>query len=287
MNEEQDSLVKIREYIKNKIEVNLLFITGSHRKNGHTQYLGRQAMDAAQQIPGVHTKFIDLAARVINPCESCEDKNGARRCFQLVEGEPDFEACPATRDNDDMIEIWKSIMWCDGMVIGSPVYTGTVSGVLKNVLDRAIVGLKTRKYWLRDKVGGAFAVAAHGYGGQEFTVVTIENFYRFAGMIIVPDGSPTEADIERLSSTTPPWSAQSVVWDRAHFCAATADPTRGAIKNDLVGISNVRGLGEHVAVLSKWIKAGREPVALSTYRHFAKAPLKQSSTRDEAGSAGN
>jgi multimeric flavodoxin WrbA len=275
MNEGQDGLVKIREYIKNEIEINLLFLTGSQRKNGHTQYLGREAMDAAQRIPRVHTKFIDLAECVINPCESCEDKNGARKCFQLVNGEPDYAACPATRDNDDMTEIWKAIMWCDGMVIGSPVYASTVSGVLKNAIDRAIVGLKTRKYWLRDKVGGAFAVAAHVYGGQEFTILTIENFYRHTGMIIVPDGSPTEADIERLGSTTPPWSAQSVVWDRTHFCGATADPTRGAIKNDLVGISNVRGLGERVALVTKWVKAGREPVPLSIYRHFAKPPLQQ------------
>ncbi len=274
MREDSTRLVEIREAIMREVEVNLLFLTGSHRQNGHTQYLGREAMDAAQQVPGVHTKFIDLAGSIINPCESCEDKHGARRCFQLVDGEPDYEACPANRDNDDMVDIWKAIMWCDGMVIGSPVYAGTVSGILKNVMDRAIVGLKTRKYWVRDKVGGAFAVAAHVYGGQEFTIVAIENFYRHTGMIIVPDGSPTEADIERLSDTTCQWSSQSVVWDRAHFCGATADPTKGAIKKDLVGISNVRGLGERVALVTKWVKAGREPVPLKVYRHFAKPSIQ-------------
>lgn len=274
MNEEQNSLSKIREYILNEVEVNLLFLTASHRKKGHTQYLGREAMDAAQQIPKVHTKFIDLAGYNINPCRSCETKTGARRCILLVDGEPDYASCPATKKSDDMIEIWKSMLWCDGMIIGSPVYAGTVSGVLKNVIDRAIVALKTRKYWLRDKVGGAFAVAAHVYGGQEFTIATIENFFRFTGMIIVPDGSPTEADIERLANTTPPWSRQSVVYDRTHFCGATADPTRGAIKNDLVGISNVRGLGERVALVTKWVKAGRVPTKMKVYQHFVKAPIQ-------------
>ncbi len=272
MSTDQEAAARVREFIFNDIEVNLLVLTGSHRKNGHTQYLGRQAMEAAQQIPKVNTRFIDLADCVINPCESCEDKQGARRCFQLVDGEPDYQACPATRDNDDMTEIWKAIMWADGLIIGSPVYASTVSGVLKNTMDRAIVGLKTRKYWLRDKVGGAFAVAAHVYGGQEFTILTIENFFRHTGMIIVPDGSPRDADIERLSQTTPPWSAQSVVWDRTHFCGATADPTRGAIQHDLVGISNVRGLGERVARVTKCVKAGREQVGLKIYRHFARPP---------------
>jgi len=273
MGEEQLSAESLRHHILHDVDVNLLFLTGSHRKGGHTQFLGREAMDAAQQVPGVHTQFIDLADCVINPCRSCEDKGGARRCFRLVDGEPNYRGCPATRAPDDMTEIWKAIMWCDGMVIGSPVYAGNISGILKNALDRAIVGLKTRKYWLRDKVGGAFAVAAHVYGGQEFTIAGIENFYRMAGIIIVPDGSPTDEQIERLDQVTAPSSAQSVVWDRAHFCGATADPTRGAIAKDLVGISNVRGLGERVAMVAKWVKAGRQPVPLKIYRHFAKPPL--------------
>ncbi len=276
MSDGQHDPETLRDHIMNDVEVNLLFLTGSHRRDGHTQFLGREAMDAAEQLPGVHTKFIDLAGSVINQCESCEDKTGARRCFQLVDGVPNYTGCPATRDLDDMIEIWKAIMWCDGMVIGSPVYAGNVSGILKNALDRAIVGLKTRKYWLRDKVGGAFAVAAHVYGGQEFTIAAIENFYRMAGIIIVPDGSPTDAEIERLDQVTVPGSAQSVVWDRAHYCAATADPTHGAIKKDLVGISNVRGLGYRIAKVAKWVKAGREAVPLKIYRHFSKAPIQSS-----------
>jgi multimeric flavodoxin WrbA len=275
VDEAERNASQVREYILNDTEINLLFITGSHRQNGHTQFLGREAMDAAQSIPKVQTKFFDLSELNINPCQSCEDKNGGRLCFQLVNGAPDYSACPATRDNDDMAEIWKAMLWCDGMIIGSPVYAGSVSGVLKNMIDRAIVGLKTRKYWLTDKVGGAFSVAAHIYGGQEFTIVTIENFFRFTGMIIVPDGSPTEADIERLATTTSPWSSQSVVWDRAHFCGASADPTKGAIKKDLVGISNVRGLGEHVALVTKWVKAGREPVQMKIHRHFAKPPIQE------------
>jgi len=270
MVEKQNDLNKIREYIINQIEVSILVIAASHRKNGHTQYLCKEAIDEAQQIPGVHVRFIELAKRHINPCRACEDKTGVRSCIQLKGEKPDFESCPATKDKDDMIEIWKNMLWCDGMIIGAGVYAATVPSVLKNVMERAVTGLKTRKFWLRDKVGGAFAVAAHIYGGQEFTIVTIENFYRIMGMIIVPDGPPTESDIKLRGHVIPSWSRQSIVWDRAHFCGATADPTRGSVKNDVVGISNVRGLGRRVALVSKWVKAGRLPMKMKIYRHFAK-----------------
>jgi multimeric flavodoxin WrbA len=122
---------------------------------------------------------------------------------------------------------------------------------------------------MRDKVGGAFSIAAHRYGGQEFTIAAIENYFRFHGMVIVPDGAPTEADFERLGQTLAPGSHQSVIWDRTHFCASAADPTRGAVEDDVIGRSNVRALGERVALVAKLIKAGRLPFEKKIYPHFA------------------
>jgi multimeric flavodoxin WrbA len=269
-----EELSSLREKIINDVPVKILVLTASQRKGGHTRYLGLQAQETAQQVPNVETRFIDLAEYKINPCRSCEDKNGSRFCVPIVDGEPNFAHCPATKSNGDgMLDIWDALMWCDGMVIGSPVYFSNVSGILKNVMDRT-VSTKTRKFWMRDKVGGAFAVAAHTYGGQEMTIAAIENYFRFHGMIIVADGAPTDEDLERLGSTHAPGSHQSVIWDRTHFCAGTADPTRGAIQYDEIAISNVRALGKRVALVTKAIKAAKQPFEMKIYPHFAKSVNK-------------
>ena len=38
--------------------------------------------------------------------------------------------------DDDMTGLYQVIQWADAIVIGSPVYFGTISGLLKNFMDR-------------------------------------------------------------------------------------------------------------------------------------------------------
>jgi len=260
----------LRRHIWENVQVDLMVIAASHRVGGHSFHLAQEAVQAARGVPGVTATVVELARTRINPCLACEDGDGRRRCVSLTDdGEINWAACPATRREDRMIELWQQMLKADGLIIVAATYAANVPGVLKDFMDRTVTALKTRKYWLRDKVGGAMAVAAHPHGGQEFAVMAIENFYRILGMIIVTDGAPTEDDIEQYGGVCRPGSRQSVVWDRAHFCAGTADPPRGAIKDDIAAVLNARGLGRHVAEVAKWVKAGRTPFQLRVYQHFA------------------
>jgi len=252
------------------LKVKILGLCGSQRRRGHTEFMVKESLRGAQKVKGVETELINLATKSVKPClvQVCQDKKGWRHCrITATSGKLDVSKCPI--DDDMRNELTEKLLEADGMIIGSPVYWGNVTGLLKTFMDRTS-GLKVNKLWLRDKVGGALSVAAQRHGGQEFTILAIENWFRIQGMIIVPDGAPTEEEIKEFGKFTydSPSCNSSVVWARAHFCAGWADPDHGAIEKDALAIVNSRGLGRHVAEVSKWVKAGRPKIELKEYPVF-------------------
>ncbi len=89
---------------------------------------------------------------------------------------------------DDTSEILEAMMESDGMIIGSPVYFGSVTSQLKMLIDR------TRplrgSFKLKNKVCGAIAVGGSRNGGQESTISVIHDFLLIHDAIIVGDGAP-------------------------------------------------------------------------------------------------
>ena len=71
----------------------------------------------------------------------------------------------------------------DGLVVGSPVYFGTMAAQLKMVLD-GFVGVRKK---MENKVGAAFATAGDASGGKETTMMSIIQALMIYGMIIVGD----------------------------------------------------------------------------------------------------
>ena len=71
----------------------------------------------------------------------------------------------------------------DGLIVGSPVYFGTMAAQLKMVLD-GFVGVRKK---MENKVGAAFATAGDASGGQETTMMSIIQALMIYGMIIVGD----------------------------------------------------------------------------------------------------
>ncbi len=83
-----------------------------------------------------------------------------------------------TRDvtKDDFIS-------ASGLVVGSPVYFGTMAAQLKKVLDE-FVGVRKK---MENKVGATFATAGDASGGKETTMMSIIQALLIYGMIIVGD----------------------------------------------------------------------------------------------------
>jgi NAD(P)H dehydrogenase (quinone) len=71
----------------------------------------------------------------------------------------------------------------DGLIVGSPVYFGTMAAQLKQVLDD-FVGVRRK---MENKIGAAFATAGDASGGKETTMMSIIQALLIYGMIIVGD----------------------------------------------------------------------------------------------------
>jgi multimeric flavodoxin WrbA len=151
--------------------VKIIGIIGSPRKEGNTSYLVETALKSAKSA-GADTDIINLGSVNIEPCVACDI------CKAI--GECGIE--------DDISEILEIMMESDGMIIGSPVYFGSVTSQLKILIDRSrpLRG----SFRLKNKVCGAIAVGGSRNGGQESTISVIHDFLLIHDAIIVGDGAP-------------------------------------------------------------------------------------------------
>jgi multimeric flavodoxin WrbA len=96
--------------------------------------------------------------------------------------------CPETcHENPNLADAYDLLRDCDGLIVGSPVYFGIVSGQLKSFWDKSR-NLRREKA-LIGKPAGAMAVGAGRFGGQETTVRSIHDMLLVHGMLIVGDAS--------------------------------------------------------------------------------------------------
>jgi multimeric flavodoxin WrbA len=153
----------------------ILGISGSPNKDGNTAYAVNYALNIIKK-EGFETKYISLAGKKINPCIACWKCEETQECCQ----------------DDDMKEIIDAMRWCNGIIIGSPVYFGLVAGQLKTMMDRTIVLRPSynSKIEMWGKTGGGIACAASRSGGQEVTLQNIHTFLMQHGMKVVNDGPP-------------------------------------------------------------------------------------------------
>ena len=96
---------------------------GSEMDN--TEVLVKEALMAAEE-QGVNVEFIRLQAFNIKPCRGCG--SCIKSLFQGGEGKCVID--------DDLDILDEKIMECDGLILGSPVYTLAPTGQLKIVCDR-------------------------------------------------------------------------------------------------------------------------------------------------------
>lgn len=216
------------------MKVNILGISGSPR-HANTEILVQAALKATETLGDVETRFISLARKKITPCA------GDWRCHTEATKE---RFCPTYKD--DMQEIYEAMVWADGMIIGTPVYWGSVSAQMKAVLDRTMPFChysSTFKGELSHKVVGAIAMAFDRNGGQEYAIQTVHNWALVQDMIVVGSGPGTPC-VCYYGGT-----GYSMPSDAVDF-----------VKKDGQGLKSCRGTGMRVAELTKVIKAGIQAV---------------------------
>lgn len=120
-----------------------------------------------------------------------------------------------------LAEMFGILRQADGLILGSPVYFGTVAAPLKAFWDKTRRLRKEKA--LLNVVGGGVVTGASRFGGQEATLRVLHDMMLSQGVTIVGDG--------HLSSD-----------DAGHHGACAQEPVAG----DEVGLSRARILGRRV-----------------------------------------
>jgi len=140
-------------------------IVGSPRKNGNTELLTKHTLKAISE-EGLDTELIRLAGLEIRPCVAC------MACKKK-------ETCSI---EDDLFPIYLKMKKAQGIILASPVYYGSATGLIKGLMER--VGYVS--HWngepLRGKVGGPLVVARRA--GRIFTIAQLTLWFQILGFFI-------------------------------------------------------------------------------------------------------
>ncbi|MFC1780248.1 flavodoxin family protein [Patescibacteria group bacterium] len=184
----------------------ILAISGSHRKGGNTKILLNEVLKECKKA-GAEVELVELAGIDIKYCQG-HDSSFCREKGCIY--------------NDEGGEVLEKMEKADTIIIGSPVYLGTVTSKLKALIDRSVI-LRRKGFKLEYKIGAAVAVGGYHGGGQEITLLTINNFFGIHNMTIVPDGK-----------------------DKSHFGVAAVGGEVGDVKSDKHGMQLARNIGKRI-----------------------------------------
>ena len=177
----------------------ILGVSCSPRKGMTTAKAVQAALDAAKAVnPHIQTELIDLGGLNIAPWSPKPPE-------------------------DDMKEILSKFQdpALGGIIIGSPCYFRSLSGLTKCFLER-LAPLREPRMVLADKPFGVVTVGAFRNGGQEMTIQQIQVILLCFGMIPVGGHAPA-------------------------FQGATLLSANDSIAQDDLGLKTATQLGKHVA----------------------------------------
>ncbi len=136
-----------------------LILMGSGRKGGNTDLLSESFADGVRK-EGHTVEKIYLLDKRIGPCLGCGNcqQEGAS-CVQ----------------KDDMLEIYEKILAADAIVLASPIYYDSWTGLMKLVLDRTTAlekSMKDKQFYL---------LSACGSGNEEGVATMKDCFEKYVG----------------------------------------------------------------------------------------------------------
>lgn len=153
-------------------------INGSPNVDGNTVFLLNRVLGQAEVL-GAEVCLLHAGTLV-------SDTGGTPFCNAC--SSPCTGACFRGTALEDAYE---TLRGADALVLGSPVYFGTISAQLKAFFDKTRQ-LRSQK-GLCNTVGAGVTVGGSKYGGQETTMRALHDIMLIHGMIVVGDGH-TEFD---------------------------------------------------------------------------------------------
>lgn len=147
----------------------IVALNGSHNDNGNTAYLLNSVLEECAKR-GAKTEMINVYKAVSDAkypfCINCSTPCN-KQCYK----------------DTLLMEAYEKVTKADFVIVGSPVYFGSMTAQLKAFFDktRAVRG---EKAWL-GKPMAAVTVGASKYGGQERTLEAIHSCGLVLGMTII------------------------------------------------------------------------------------------------------
>lgn len=182
---------------------------GSPRKDGNTSIAIKMVFEALEK-EGIETELIHIAGDPVQGCDACgvckKTKNGLCKI-----------------DSDILNDCQRKMYESEGIIIGSPVYFGSVTPQVKSLIDRSGYCARAGGNLLKRKIG-AGVIAVRRQGAVE-TLHQINNLF-LLNEVIIPG---------------------SIYWNMG------IGREKGEILNDREGMDTFRNLGENMAWLLKKI----------------------------------
>ncbi|MEL7601706.1 MAG: flavodoxin family protein [Bacillota bacterium] len=154
----------------------ILGVSGSPRKSATSEALDA-ALAAAASVDGVQTRKIELAGRNINCCKNCNV------CLDKK-----LEYCPAFQDDfkREDLEVYKE---CHGIILATPIYHMTATGLLQNFISRMRpLGPYGRQGKFGCRMGASIAVGGMRNGGQDLCLSVLNGLLQSTGTNIIGGG---------------------------------------------------------------------------------------------------
>ncbi|MDD1773520.1 MAG: flavodoxin family protein [Methanomassiliicoccales archaeon] len=142
---------------------------GSPRKNGNTSIALQIVLDELNK-EGIETELVQFGSEGIEDCTACLAcvKNKDMKC--IIE-------------SDNLNQYIEKMIEADGVILGSPVYFGNVSGQMKAFIDRVGYVSRANGDPFKRKVGAA--VAVNRRAGALATFADINYFFLIGQWIVV------------------------------------------------------------------------------------------------------
>ena len=140
-------------------------------RNSTTHYVLSKAMDKLKE-DNFETEMFSCQTKDIKHCMHCDYCLENKKC--IIE--------------DDMSEVYESLLSADGIVIATPIQSGGISSYLSAIMDRTRALEAIDYNILRGKIGMSIAVGGDRTGGQDFAHLKNITYFMIHGIIPVSGG---------------------------------------------------------------------------------------------------
>ena len=145
-------------------------ICASPRKST-TEYVLSKALEKLAK-DNFETEMFSCHMKDLKPCMHCDYCLKNKKCII----------------QDDMAEVYENLQSADGIILATPVQSGSISANLSMIMDRTRALEAIDYNLLRGKIGMSIAVGGDRTGGQDFAHLANITYFMIHGIIPVSGG---------------------------------------------------------------------------------------------------